>query len=75
VRDEDGLTSLDYAMGRGHVAFMQQRQPPNKAIADYLRSKGANVELEKMTDFPHDGAPLSTNAYDSRLWPVDPKGP
>lgn len=75
VRDEDGLTSLDYAMGRGHVAFMQQRQPPNKAIADYLRSKGANVELEKMTDFPHDGAPLSTNAYDSKLWPVDPKGP
>jgi ankyrin repeat protein len=74
-KDNDGVTALDYAMGRGHVAFMQQPQPPNIAMADFLRSKGANVELEWIPVWPHDGAPLSTNAYDSKLWPVDPKGP
>jgi ankyrin repeat protein len=75
VKDDDGLTALDYAMARGHLGFQQQRQPPNKPIADYLRSKGANVELERVPDWKRDGAPLSTNAYDSILWPVDPKGP
>jgi uncharacterized protein len=75
VKDEDGLTALDYAMARGHVAFMQQAQPPNKPLAEFLRSKGANVELDWAPEWPHDGAPLSTNAYDAKLWPVDPKGP
>jgi len=75
VKDDDGLTALDYAMARGHLGFQQQRQPPDKPIADYLRSHGANVELERVPDWKRDGAPLSTNAYDSILWPVDPKGP
>jgi hypothetical protein len=75
AKDNDGVTALDYAMGRGHVAFMQQAQPPNIPLADYLRSKGASVELDYTPIWPHDGAPLSTNAYDSKLWPVDPVGP
>ena len=34
AKDEDGLTALDYAMGRGYVPFLQMPQPPNKSLAD-----------------------------------------
>jgi ankyrin repeat protein len=75
VKDEDGATALDYAMSRGMLGFQEQRQPPNKPLSDFLRSLGANVELERIPDWPRLGAPLSTFAYDSIPWPVDPKGP
>ncbi len=75
VKDEDGLTALDYAMGRGYVPFLQMPQPPNKALADYLRSLGANVELDKIPDWPPQGPPIATAVYDSVIWPVDPVGP
>ena len=75
ARDEDGLTALDYAMGRGYVPFLQMPQPPNNALADYLRSKGANVELDKTPDWPPQGPPIATVVYDSVIWPVDPIGP
>src|SRR5690606_37010986 len=52
ARDEDGLTALDYAMGRGYVPFLQMAQPANKPLADYLRSLGANVELDAIPDWP-----------------------
>ena len=75
VKDEDGVTALDYAMGRGMLGFQEQRQPPNKPLSDFLRSLGANVELDRIPDWPRLGAPLSTFAYDSIPWPVDPVGP
>jgi ankyrin repeat protein len=75
AKDEDGLTALDYAMGRGYVPFLQMPQQPNKALADYLRSLGANVELEKIPDWPPQGPPIATTVYDSVIWPVDPVGP
>jgi ankyrin repeat protein len=75
AKDEDGLTALDYAMGRGYVPFLQMPQPPNKALGDYLRSLGANVELEKIPDWPPQGPPIATTVYDSVIWPVDPVGP
>lgn len=75
VKDEDGLTALDYAMGRGYVPFLQMAQPPNKPLADYLRSLGATVELEKIPDWPPQGPPIATAVYDSVIWPVDPVGP
>jgi ankyrin repeat protein len=75
AKDEDGLTALDYAMGRGYVPFLQMAQPPNKPLADYLRSLGANVELEKTPDWPPQGPPIATAVYDSVIWPVDPVGP
>jgi ankyrin repeat protein len=75
AKDEDGLTALDYAMGRGYVPFLQMPQPPNNALADYLRSKGANVELDKTPDWPPQGPPIATVVYDSVIWPVDPIGP
>jgi ankyrin repeat protein len=75
AKDEDGLTALDYAMGRGYVPFLQMPQQPNKAVADFLRTLGANVELEKTPDWPPQGAPIATAVYDSVIWPVDPVGP
>ncbi len=75
AKDEDGLTALDYAMGRGYVPFLQMPQPPNTALADYLRSVGATVELAKTPDWPPQGPPIATVVYDSVIWPVDPIGP
>ncbi len=75
AKDEDGLTALDYAMARGYVPFLQMPGQPNKPLADYLRSLGANVELDKTPDWPPQGPPIATAVYDSVLWPVDPVGP
>jgi hypothetical protein len=75
AKDEDGLTALDYAMGRGYVPFLAMPQPPNKALADYLRGLGAKVELDKTPDWPPQGPPIATAVYDSVIWPVDPVGP
>jgi ankyrin repeat protein len=74
-RDEDGLTALDYAMGRGYVPVLQLPLPANRPLADYLRSLGANVELERTPDWPPEGPPHRTQVYDAVIWPVDPVGP
>ena len=44
ARDADGLTALDYAMGRARVGFLQQRPDPRKDMAALLRTLGATVE-------------------------------
>jgi ankyrin repeat protein len=75
VKDEDGLTALDYAMGRGYVPFLAMPEPPNKPLSDFLRGKGANLELAKTPDWPPQGPPIATAVYDSFIWPVDPVGP
>ena len=75
VKDEDGLTALDYAMGRGYVPFLAMPEPPDKPLADFLRGKGANIELAKTPDWPPQGPPIATAVYDSFIWPVDPVGP
>jgi ankyrin repeat protein len=75
ARDDDGLTALDYAMGRGYVPFLQMPTPANKPLADALRRLGATVELEKTPDWPPQGPPIATAVYDSVVWPVDPVGP
>lgn len=74
AKDEDGLTALDYAMGRGYVPFLQSARSPNKDLADALRKLGANVELAKTPDWPPQGAPYGTAVYDAVIWPVDPVG-
>jgi ankyrin repeat protein len=71
AKDEDGLTALDYAMGRGFVPFLQMPQPPNKALADSLRKLGAKVELDAIPEWPVLGTPVGTAVYDSVLWPLD----
>lgn len=75
VKDADGLTALDYAMGRGYVPFLAMAEPPNKSLSDFLRGKGANIELAKTPDWPPQGPPIATAVYDSFIWPVDPVGP
>jgi ankyrin repeat protein len=75
VKDQDGLTALDYAMGRGYVPFLAMPEPPDKPLADFLRGKGANIELAKTPDWPPQGPPIATAVYDSFIWPVDPVGP
>jgi len=75
VKDADGLTALDYAMGRGYVPFLAMPEPPNKSLADFLRGKGASIELAKTPDWPPQGPPIATAVYDSFIWPVDPVGP
>jgi ankyrin repeat protein len=75
VKDADGLTALDYAMGRGYVPFLAMAEPPNKSLADFLRGKGANIELAKTPDWPPQGPPIATAVYDAFIWPVDPVGP
>jgi ankyrin repeat protein len=74
AKDADGLTALDYAMGRGYVPFLQLAQAPRKDLADPLRAWGANVELAKTPDWPPQGAPIGTVVYDAIIWPVDPVG-
>jgi ankyrin repeat protein len=71
AKDEDGLTALDYAMGRGYVPFLAMAQPPNKPLAANLRKLGAKIELDKTPDWPPQGPPIATAVYDSVLWPVE----
>jgi len=71
AKDEDGLTALDYAMGRGYVPFLAMAQPPNTTLAANLRKLGAKVELAATPDWPPQGPPIATAVYDSVLWPVD----
>jgi ankyrin repeat protein len=71
AKDDDGLTALDYAMGRGYVPFLAMPLPPNTALATNLRKLGAKVELTATPDWPPQGPPIATAVYDSVLWPVD----
>ena len=75
AKDKDGLTALDYAMGRGYVAFLYPQRPARPEIAKLLRGWGANVELAATPDWPPQGAAVGTVVYDAVLWPVDPVGP
>ena len=75
AKDEDGLTALDYAMGRGYVPFLQLPHAPRKDLADLLHSLGATVELDRIPNWPPQGAAVGTAVYDAVIWPVDPVGP
>lgn len=67
--DIDGVTPLDYAMGRGHVPFLQMRQPPNESLANVLRELGATQELEETPFWPNVGPPFY---YPWHVFPLDP---
>ncbi len=69
AKDMDGLTALDYAMGRGYVPFLQQRKPPQPAIAKLLRQGGATVELAQIPNWPPVGPPIG---YEATVWPLEP---
>jgi uncharacterized protein len=69
AKDMDGLTALDYAMGRGYVPFLQQRKPPRLDIAKILRGGGATVELAQIPNWPPVGPPIG---YEATIWPLEP---
>jgi hypothetical protein len=65
----DGLTALDYAMGRGYVPFLQQPKPPNLQLAKLLQGSGATVQLAKIPNWPPVGPPIG---YEATIWPLEP---
>ncbi|MEX2367807.1 MAG: ankyrin repeat domain-containing protein, partial [Pseudohongiellaceae bacterium] len=69
AEDIDGLTALDYAMGRGHVPFLRMRQPPDKELADLLRNLGATKELDVTPFWPNVGPPFY---YPWSVFPLEP---
>ena len=69
AKDMDGLTALDYALGRGYVPFLQQAKPPRPDLAKLLRSGGATVELAQMPNWPPVGPPIG---YEATIWPLEP---
>jgi ankyrin repeat protein len=68
-KDVDGLTALDYAESRGHIGFLNLRQPPNTGMADLLRSLDATDELEQTPFWPNVGPPFF---YPWSIFPLDP---
>ncbi|MGH8219535.1 MAG: ankyrin repeat domain-containing protein [Steroidobacteraceae bacterium] len=69
AKDMDGLTALDYAMGRGYVPFLQQPKPPNLRLAKLLHSEGATVQLAEIPKWPPVGPPIG---YEATIWPLEP---
>ena len=67
--DIDGVTALDYAMGRAHVGFLQMRQPPNESLASVLRDLGATKGHEETPFWPNVGPPFY---YPWHVFPLDP---
>ncbi|MGV3592141.1 MAG: ankyrin repeat domain-containing protein [Gammaproteobacteria bacterium] len=70
IVDKDGLTPLDHAMQRNQVPFLAMRRPPNTALADKLRSLGANKELDATPFWPNVGPPFY---YPWSVFPLDPQ--
>ncbi len=72
AKDLDGLTALDYAMGRGYVPFLSIKHPPEMDLVKLLKGWGANVELAKTPDWPPQGPPLGYTVYSPIIWPLGP---
>jgi ankyrin repeat protein len=52
IKDEDGLTALDYAQSRGWLPALATRPAPRADLVKVLRDVGAKVELSKVPDWP-----------------------
>jgi uncharacterized protein len=52
AKDADGLTALDYAMGRERYGFLQVKPSPNLPMAELLRKLGATVEMPNAAPWP-----------------------
>jgi ankyrin repeat protein len=71
IKDQDGLTALDYAMSRGWLTFLTTRPEPRKDLAKVLRDLGASVELAKTPDWPGEFPPIGPpRAHESEIWPL-----
>jgi ankyrin repeat protein len=71
VKDEDGLTALDYAMSRGWLPFLTTRPEPRLEIARHLRQLGATVELDRTPEWPGEFPPIGPpRNHESEIWPL-----
>jgi ankyrin repeat protein len=71
VRDEDGLTALDYAMSRGWLPFLTTRPPPRTELAKFLRGLGATVELAQTPQWPGEFPPIGPpRSHEAEIWPL-----
>ncbi len=71
IRDEDGLTALDYAQSRGWLAALETRPPPRADLVKTLRELGATVELTKVPDWPGEFPPIGPpRGHESVIWPL-----
>jgi uncharacterized protein len=71
VKDQDGLTALDYAMSRGWLTYLTTRPPPREDLAKLLRDLGAKVELSKVPDWPGEFPPIGPpRQHESEIWPL-----
>jgi ankyrin repeat protein len=71
MKDQDGLTALDYAMSRGWLPFLTTRPAPRMDLAKVLRDLGATVELNKLPDWPNEFAPIGPpRQHESEIWPL-----
>jgi ankyrin repeat protein len=67
LKDQDGLTALDYTQSRGFMPFMALQTPLYKEEAALLRELGATVMLPKNPVWPVLGPPQGVWAD---IWPL-----
>jgi ankyrin repeat protein len=67
LKDQDGLTALDYTQSRGFMPFMALQTPLFDEEAKLLRELGAKVLMEKAPDWPVLGPPQGLWAD---IWPL-----
>lgn len=56
--DADGLSPIDYAMGRYRLGFLENRPEPNPQMAEALRKLGATREMPNPPAFPPGARPV-----------------
>ncbi len=56
--DADGLSPIDYAMGRYRLGFLENRPVPDNKTAAALRKLGATREMTEELDFPPGARPV-----------------
>jgi hypothetical protein len=67
LKDQDGLTALDYTQSRGFMAFMALQTPLFGEEAALLRELGATVLMAKAPVWPVLGPP---QGMWPDIWPV-----
>jgi ankyrin repeat protein len=67
LKDQDGLTALDYTQSRGFMPFMALQTPVYEEEAKLLRELGAKVLMENAPNWPVLGPPQGIWAD---IWPL-----
>jgi ankyrin repeat protein len=71
IKDEDGLTALDYAESRGWLPYLTTRPPPRQDLAKLLRQLGATVELTAVPNWPGEFPPIGPPRHrEAEIWPL-----